>query len=40
METESTEPEAAPSPLYLTDRDPDDEADADEVDDRAERIAA
>jgi hypothetical protein len=40
MENESREPEAAPSPLYLTDRDPDDETDAGEADDRPERIAA
>jgi hypothetical protein len=40
METESTESEAAASPLYLTDRDPDDETDAAEAGDAPERIAA
>ena len=40
MENESTEPEAAPSQLYLSDRDPDDETDAAEPDDGPERLAA
>jgi hypothetical protein len=43
METESTQPNdaaAEPRPLYLSDRDPDDETDAGEVEDGLDRIAA
>jgi hypothetical protein len=42
METDNPDPQdaAEPGPVYLSNRDPDDETDVAEVDDGADRIAA